>query len=601
MQYFFTGKLQAFAQQTVYIINSVINMDVTIVDEKIRRIAGTGIYANNIYKHLPAGYVFERVINFKEICFIKEPGKTKYCEGCLERDICKEKATLLVPIKIGEDVIGGMALIAMTDREKTKLINNLENYTNFLVRMADLISTKVENELKSDENLMLSNNLNTIIESYPYGIMSIDCYGVVMEFNRNAELILNISANSILKKQYTEKLSCELIEKAISGGASYQTVKAVFKINKSSNKELILSIQPIVQNEKLQKIICFFQNNKKSKKINKIVENNVKYSFNNIHGQSIELNHVKELIKKISNSNSTVLITGESGTGKELFAKAIHYESNRSTEQFIAINCSAIPDNLLESELFGYSKGAFTSANYNGKMGKFELANKGTIFLDEIGDMPLNLQAKLLRVLQERKIERLGDTKTIDIDIRVLAATNKDLKMLISEKLFREDLYYRLNVIPVHIPTLRERKNDISILSKYFLEKYSELLLKDIKGFLPDTLFILNNYSWPGNVRELENAIEYAVNMEITEFIKTSSLPPDIVNFRENKVLYTSTYQNNLHEAIDEIEKNSLKELLAIYGDSTESKKIIANKLDISLSTLYRKLKRIEEHTYKKY
>jgi transcriptional regulator with PAS, ATPase and Fis domain len=204
-------------------------------------------------------------------------------------------------------------------------------------------------------------------------------------------------------------------------------------------------------------------------------------------------------------------------------------------------------------------------------------------------------------VLQERKIERLGDTKTIDIDIRVLAATNKDLKMLISEKLFREDLYYRLNVIPVHIPTLRERKNDISILSKYFLEKYSELLLKDIKGFLPDTLFILNNYSWPGNVRELENAIEYAVNMEITEFIKTSSLPPDIVNFRENKVLYTSTYQNNLHEAIDEIEKNSLKELLAIYGDSTESKKIIANKLDISLSTLYRKLKRIEEHTYKKY
>jgi len=487
-----------------------------------------------------------------------------------------------------------MGLIALTDREKNRLMNNLENYTQFVLRMADLMAAKVENKLKSDENSVLSNNLNTIIESYPYGIMSVDCFGVVMDFNRSAELILNISANSILKKQYTEKLSCELLENAISSGTSYQNVKAVFKINKSANKELILSIKPIVQNKKLQKIICFFKENKKSKKNNNIVENNVKYSFNSILGQSIELKQVKDLINKISNSNSTVLITGESGTGKELFAKAIHYESNRSAEQFIAINCSAIPDNLLESELFGYSKGAFTSANPTGKMGKFELANKGTIFLDEIGDMPLNLQAKLLRVLQERKIERLGDTKSIDIDIRILAATNKDLKKLISEKLFREDLYYRLNVIPLTIPPLRERKSDIPILSKYFLEKYSELLLKDIKGFLSETLLILNNYFWPGNVRELENAIEYAVNMENTRFIQTNSLPQDIIYFKMNKNLETSMYQNNLQETIDEIEKNKLKELLIIYGVKTESKKIIANKLNISLSTLYRKLKRIE-------
>jgi len=594
MQYFFTGELQAFAQQTVDIISSVINMEVTIVDEKIRRIAGTGVYGNNINKHLLAGYVFERVVAKEEICFIENPGKTRYCEGCLERDICKEKAILLVPIKIGEEVIGGMGLIALTDREKNRLMNNLENYTQFVLRMADLMAAKVENKLKSDENSVLSNNLNTIIESYPYGIMSVDCFGVVMDFNRSAELILNISANSILKKQYTEKLSCELLENAISSGTSYQNVKAVFKINKSANKELILSIKPIVQNKKLQKIICFFKENKKSKKNNNIVENNVKYSFNSILGQSIELKQVKDLINKISNSNSTVLITGESGTGKELFAKAIHYESNRSAEQFIAINCSAIPDNLLESELFGYSKGAFTSANPTGKMGKFELANKGTIFLDEIGDMPLNLQAKLLRVLQERKIERLGDTKSIDIDIRILAATNKDLKKLISEKLFREDLYYRLNVIPLTIPPLRERKSDIPILSKYFLEKYSELLLKDIKGFLSETLLILNNYFWPGNVRELENAIEYAVNMENTRFIQTNSLPQDIIYFKMNKNLETSMYQNNLQETIDEIEKNKLKELLIIYGVKTESKKIIANKLNISLSTLYRKLKRIE-------
>ncbi len=595
MQYFSIGEMQTYAQQTVDIIKSIINMEVTVVDDKLIRIAGTGIYANDINKHLPAGYVFEKVVTMEEICFVEKPGKTRRCDGCLERGICKEKASLLVPIKIGEETIGGIGIIAITDRDKNSLVNNLENYTKFILRMADLLATKIDNCIKTNEISVLANNLNTIIESYPNGIMCIDCYGVVTDFNRNAELILNISANDILKKQYTDKVSCELLEKSLALGTSYHMVKSLFKVGKNISQELILSIQPIVQNERVQKIICFFQENRKNKKTNYIVQNKVKYSLNNIHGHSLEIKRLKDLITRISNSNSTVLITGESGTGKELVAKAIHYESNRRLEQFIAINCSAIPDNLLESELFGYSKGAFTSANTSGKMGKFELANKGTLFLDEIGDMPLNLQAKLLRVLQERKIERLGDTKSIDIDIRVLAATNKNLKSLISEKLFREDLYYRLNVIPVNIPPLRERKSDITILSKYFLEKYSELLLKDIKGFLSETLAILTNYYWPGNVRELENAIEYAVNMESTRFIRTNSLPYDIIKFKHNNLEDKLINQNNLQLTIYEIEKNKLLELLNIYGDSTESKKIIANKLGISLSTLYRKLKRLDQ------
>jgi len=426
-----------------------------------------------------------------------------------------------------------------------------------------------------------------------------DSLGVVTHFNRNAELILNVSSKNILNKQYTEKISCEFLEKALVNAESYQSVKTKFIITDNSEVELILSIQPILQNDKIEKIVCFFEEykeNGKINKINKIIQDSVKYASNNIQGQSLELNKVLTIMRKIASSNTTVLITGESGTGKELFAKAIHYESNRSNEPFIVINCSAIPDNLLESELFGYTKGAFTSASTAGKMGKFELANKGTIFLDEIGDMPINLQAKLLRVLQEKKIEKLGDTKSIDIDIRILAATNKDLKELIEKKLFREDLYYRINVIPLYLPPLRHRKGDVPILAKHFLEKHDLLLLKNVKGFLPETISILNNYDWPGNIRELENVIEYALNMENTEFIKPDSLPFDLIinkNKGDNKIEINKIGED-LQSTIEEVEKMKLKEFLSIYGDATESKKIIAKKLNISLSTLYRKIKKLD-------
>lgn len=597
MQYLSTRKHHEFAQQTIDAMCSVLELQVTIVDEKARRIAGTGCFSSNIDESLPKGYVFQRVINTGDKFFIENPGKTKYCEECLERDICREMATLLVPVKLDDKIIGGIGLAAMTCDEKTKLVNNIDSYTVFIEKMAELLSAKVKSELELNKNLILANNLNAIIESYPYGILAMDSMGIVTHFNRNSELILNILAKNIINKQYSEKISCDFLEKTLSSGESFKSVKTSFIINNGTEVELILSIQPILQNSKIEKIVCFFQEYKENNKINKIIQDNVKYSCNNIQGQSKELYRVLNLIKRVAYSNTTVLITGESGTGKELFAKALHYESNRSNEAFIAINCSAIPDNLLESELFGYAKGAFTSASNAGKIGKFELANKGTIFLDEIGDMPINLQAKLLRVLQEKKIEKLGDTKSIFVDIRIIAATNKDLKELIDKKLFREDLYYRINVIPLQLPPLRNRKGDVPILANYFLKKHDLLMLKNIKGFLPETISILNNYNWPGNVRELENVIEYALNMENSEFIQPDSLPLDIINYNKKddiKVEIKSTSEN-LQSTIDEVEKMKLYELLSLYGDSTESKKVIAKKLNISLSTLYRKLRKLND------
>jgi transcriptional regulator with PAS, ATPase and Fis domain len=220
-----------------------------------------------------------------------------------------------------------------------------------------------------------------------------------------------------------------------------------------------------------------------------------------ILGKSKYTNALKERIKKFADSKSTILITGESGTGKELIARTIHSESNRSDKPFVAINCGAIPDELLESELFGYVKGAFTGANSSGRMGKFELANEGVIFLDEIGDMPLHLQVKILRVLQEKKVTRIGSNKPIDLDIRVIAATNKDLKELIKKNNFRDDLYYRLNVIPISIPPLRERIEDIEIIMEQKIKKYNLLFEKDVEGIEEDAKKILLEYPWPGNVR----------------------------------------------------------------------------------------------------
>ncbi|OHC14115.1 MAG: hypothetical protein A3K50_06660, partial [Planctomycetes bacterium RIFOXYD12_FULL_42_12] len=256
----------------------------------------------------------------------------------------------------------------------------------------------------------------------------------------------------------------------------------------------------------------------------------VQSSFGNIIGTSPKIKEVLELVKKVSNAPYSVLITGKSGSGKELIAKAIHYNSSRSGQPFVVLNCAAIPHDLLESELFGYEKGAFTGAGET-KQGLFEVANKGTIFLDEIGDMHPHTQAKLLRILQEKELQRVGGTKVIKIDVRVLAATNKDLKNAMSSGEFREDLFYRLNVVPVHLPPLCERKEDIPLLITHFLELSCADIGKHVKGFAQEAVTLLLNYSWPGNVRELRNVVERIVTLAPEDsMLGVDMLPPEISN-----------------------------------------------------------------------
>ncbi|MBU1341470.1 MAG: sigma-54 dependent transcriptional regulator, partial [Proteobacteria bacterium] len=320
-----------------------------------------------------------------------------------------------------------------------------------------------------------------------------------------------------------------------------------------------------------------------------------------IAGKSNSLLDLTEKIKKVSQTSSNVLITGETGTGKELFAKTIHTNGPRVEQAFIPINCAAIPDNLLESELFGYEPGAFTGALKTGKAGLFEQAHMGTLFLDEIGDMPITLQAKILRVLQDKKVRRIGGTGVFNADVRIISATNRNLEAMIEKKAFRLDLFYRIAVVPLHIPPLRERKEDIEVLARFFLDKFvKEMGLKKI-CFSKETLAVLNAHQWLGNARELENAVEYALNMCEKNTITPQALPDSIQKGKINKMTLPGQKIDPVigtpflpyKEAVLNFEKSLFTSTLEQTGSDLEGKKRAAQKLGLGLRTLYRKL---EQH-----
>lgn len=315
------------------------------------------------------------------------------------------------------------------------------------------------------------------------------------------------------------------------------------------------------------------------------VRNN-KFTFDQIYGQSPKFLALKETAKRVAKSNSTVLIRGESGTGKELFAYALHVGGMHSQGPFVKVNCAAMPDTLLESELFGYQEGAFTGAKKGGKVGKFELANNGTIFLDEIGDMPLHMQAKLLRVLQEREIERLGDSRPLKINVRVIAATNKNLEQAIWRKEFREDLYYRLNVVTLSLPPLRERMDDMELLINVFIDKFNLQFGQRVQDVSPEALKLLYSHDWPGNVRELENVIERSFNVLDGDCIGLRHLP---MYLQELNRKTSRTKSQPLSAFLEEVERKAISDALS---EAKGNKVLVAQILGLSRSGLYKKLEK---------
>ena len=341
--------------------------------------------------------------------------------------------------------------------------------------------------------------------------------------------------------------------------------------------EVILTLKKAEERERLRR-----ENELLRKEVQK------EYSFKNIISKNEKMQGIFDVIKKVAPYKSTILITGESGTGKELIAKALHYSSDRSQSPFIPINCGAIPENLLESELFGHVKGAFTDA-IRTKKGLFEEADGGTLFLDEIGELPTQLQVKLLRVLQDGEIRRVGESKSIQIDVRIISATVKDLVKEVNEGRFREDLFYRLNVLPIHIPPLRERKEDIPLLVNHFIDKYSQSMDKKMAGITPRALDTLINYKWYGNVRELENTIERAIVLTDKENIELENLPMEIQNFQDQiQLTPLADDEYSIKKGSKFLETNLIKKALKkTKGNHTHAARL----LEISHRALLYKIK----------
>jgi transcriptional regulator with PAS, ATPase and Fis domain len=570
-------KIQEDVKKYAEIISNAIKVDVEIVDINMRRVAGTGIFKEQIGE-VNKGSVYKKVIETGRSQIIKNPREHEICIECIQKDSCIEKLEISTPLIYEEEIIGVIGLICSTNEQKQRILGDLDSQMQFLYQISDFICSKVYqyNESMMQEERM--DVLKKILNNIDKGVIALDAENKITIINNNAMRELKLSSTDLDKR-------VDLIDKDeyIMGGELYE-----LKISRRSFF-LVGNIIPIHSISKEYATVFIFNNmNKISSDIYKITTSERRLDIDDIIGESKAMKMLKQKIKRIAPTQSTVLISGESGTGKELVARAIHDLSDRRHKPFVAVNCSAITETLIESELFGYVKGAFTGANANGKIGKFELANGGVILLDEIGDMPLYMQVKLLRVLQERTVTRIGSNQPIDLDIRVIAATNLDLEEQIRENKFREDLYYRLNVIPIEVPPLRNREGDIELVIDKLIDKYNVLFDKYVRGLDEECRDILLNYPWPGNVRELQNTIEFMINIsDDREILTTKMLPKNILN---SKDIIISENKEDI-KPLAEVEMEYIQRALDTFGRSTESKKLAAEKLGIGVATLYRKLK----------
>ncbi|AKL97171.1 signal-transduction and transcriptional-control protein Stc [Clostridium aceticum] len=422
--------------------------------------------------------------------------------------------------------------------------------------------------------------IETIIDSITIGIFTIGPKGFMKTINKTAMEMLGYTYQEVIGIKVEELVEgWRGIQDSVARRITYLEEEAFLK-GKEAKIHCTLSAYPIVDpNRTPQGIVCVIREIKKARKLaNKMTGQQAYYTFDKIIGQSQRFMQIIEYAKKISDSPSTVLITGESGTGKEVFAQSIHNHSSRHEESFVAINCGALPRNLIESELFGYEEGAFTGAKRGGHPGKFELADGGTLFLDEIGEMPLDMQTNLLRVLEESKLFRVGGNKEIEVDVRIIAATNKDLRQEVEKGNFRRDLYYRLNVLPLKLPSLRERKEDIPLLIDYFMATKSLKLGKKTVTLSRETVESMTNLPWPGNIRELENMVEQIINAEGNHLWETGDSP---------KIVIEKPTGISQEDRLEEIEKKHIKKVLEKTGGNIS---LAAEVLGIGRNTLYRKI-----------
>jgi len=554
-------------------IHSVIRVDVTVIDKEYNRIAATGLYVDQIGKKVAINSVFYKALHSGKEYIVESPRQDEVCFDCERNQVCEEFAEVCCPIFLDEEVVGIIGLVAFDEFQRDEIISNKENLLNFLKQMSNLITAKLKENRAKDKLLTQSKEIEVLFNYIDTAVIAVDPVGEILRCNKLAKDMFHV----------TEMKMCDVPFNATSLKSISEQITVEID---GKSERIIYQTKPIIIDGNLeQTVVTFKKEMDLIHAMNDMVNMRHSISFEEIIGHSQVMNKTIEKAKKASKSGTTVLIQGESGTGKELFARAIHDASDRKSKPFIAINCAAIPESLIESELFGYTDGAFTGALKGGKPGKFEIADGGTIFLDEIGDMPIHLQSKLLRVLQEREVERIGGKYTSPIDVRVIAATHQNLEELIELKMFRADLYYRLNVIQLNLPPLRERKEDIRDLADFFLKRYNSKLGKRIFDFTERTFTFLEGHTWKGNIREMENAVEYAVNMCTSDVIDIIDLP-ERLKVKNDDIACDCAVAN-----LEYLEKKEIEKALKAFNRDKSGIEEMIQALGISRATLYRKIK----------
>ncbi len=580
---FIQYKMQTLAETVAL----ALNVEVAIADKNLIRIVGTGGFYSKIDDVCADDSLFAKVLKTGQP--IINLYREEECKDCSNKIGCREYANMIYPIKDRDKIIGVLCFASFDKFQADMMRVKQEEYYNMLKETALIVEREIKRVNVTNKLKKNTTEVNEIINRLSEGIIILNSDSEIIHINSKALKILNIN---ISNEKILEKKIDKFIKniKLIDSGS--QEVVDLWSVN-GKDMRVLYTINKIMLKDDEFSIMISFDSISDIINIAKTYENKEKIYFRDIIGTSRPILKAINKAKTVASYDSTILIQGASGTGKELFAKSIHNESPRSDGPFVAINCSSIPENLIESELFGYEKGAFTGASNSGKKGKIELANNGTLFLDEIGDLPIFLQTKLLRVLQERTIDRLGGEKPIHVNIRIISATNKDLKELVEKNEFRLDLYYRLNVIPINLPSLKERERDVIVISNYILDKLCQKMNKEKMYLSKEVEEIFYKYPFPGNIRELENILEHGVCFSKDKFIKLEDLPEYIQEEKEEEIKEVNIEKlkgKSLEKMTGEFEKTIIDNFLKAYGNTVEGKKQIAEKLDIGLTTLYRKI-----------
>ncbi|EFL5767772.1 sigma-54 interaction domain-containing protein [Escherichia coli] len=577
-------QIQPTIQRFARMLASVLQLEVEIVDENLCRVAGTGAYGKFLGRQLSGNSrLLRHVLETKTEKVVTQSRFDPLCEGCDSKENCREKAFLGTPVILQDRCVGVISLIAVTHEQQEHISDNLREFSDYVRHISTIFVSKLLEDQGPGDNI--SKIFATMIDNMDQGVLVVDDESRVQFVNQTALKTLGVVQNNIIGKPI--RFRPLTFESNFTHGHMQHIVSW------DDKSELIIGQLHNIQGRQLF-LMAFHQSHTSFSVANAPDEPHIEQ----LVGECRVMRQLKRLISRIAPSPSSVMVVGESGTGKEVVARAIHKLSGRRNKPFIAINCAAIPEQLLESELFGYVKGAFTGASANGKTGLIQAANTGTLFLDEIGDMPLMLQAKLLRAIEAREILPIGASSPIQVDIRIISATNQNLAQFIAEGKFREDLFYRLNVIPITLPPLRERQEDIELLVHYFLHLHTRRLGSVYPGIAPDVVEILRKHRWPGNLRELSNLMEYLVNVVPSgEVIDSTLLPPNLLNngtAEQSDVTEVSEAHLSLDDAggtaLEEMEKQMIREALSRHN----SKKQVADELGIGIATLYRKIKKYE-------